>query len=107
MSSQCDMRESGGLCLPVDAEMRRIARRVIWFEPPEQALSRPARFLCYLMTHGRPEDVLPVMERVGREAFRAALRQALPGIMDARSWHYWHVVLDMEPTPPLPRRACC
>lgn len=36
--------------------------------------------------------------------FRKALRQTHPGVFDVRSWAYWHVVLGMDPAPPLPER---
>ena len=77
-----------------DAEMRAIARRVIWFKPPERALSNVPRFLIYLMTYGRPEDVQPVMRRLGQEAFRHALKHGPRGIMDERSRAYWSLVLE-------------
>jgi len=77
-----------------DTEMRAIARRVIWFEPPEAVLADVPRFLAYLMTFGRPEDVRPVMRRLGREAFRHALRHGPRGIMDERSRAYWSLVLE-------------
>jgi hypothetical protein len=31
--------------LPRAPELLRVARRVVWFEPPEQALADPLRFL--------------------------------------------------------------
>jgi hypothetical protein len=34
-----------------------LARRIIWFEPPEQALSEPIRFMAYAMTYARHEDM--------------------------------------------------
>jgi hypothetical protein len=35
---------------------------------------------------------------------REALRNAPPGIIDARSWAYWHLMLDVDPAPPIPVR---
>ncbi len=80
--------------LAQDDEMRAIARRVKWFEPPERALGDVLRFLTYLMIYGRPEDVQPVMRRLGREAFRHALKHGPRGIMDERSRAYWSLVLE-------------
>jgi hypothetical protein len=36
--------------------------------------------------------------------FREALDHAPPGIIDARSWAYWHSKLGRFPPPPLPKR---
>ena len=43
--------------LPVTPETLWVARRVIWFEGPEQALSDPVRFLTYVMVYGTSEDL--------------------------------------------------
>ena len=37
-------------------------------------------------------------------AIGPALRAAPPGVFDRRSWAYWHTVLEVLPTPPLPKR---
>ena len=39
-------------------ELRAVASRVIWFEPPEASLRYPKRFLAYLMTFGTLEDIV-------------------------------------------------
>jgi hypothetical protein len=39
------------------------------------------------------------------EDLREALRNAPPGIIDARSLAYWYLMLDVEPVPPLPVRS--
>ncbi len=93
---------SSRINLPHTDDMLRIARRVVWFEEPRRALGDPLRFLCHVMQYGRPEDVLPVLALVGQEGFRQALEQAPPGILDARSWNYWHLVLGHDPAPPMP-----
>jgi hypothetical protein len=38
-------------------EPTAVARRVIWFEPAEQALAITKHFLTYLLTYGTEEDV--------------------------------------------------
>ncbi len=40
--------------IPPTAEVLGVARRIIWFEPPEQALANPIRFLAYAMTYALP-----------------------------------------------------
>ena len=37
--------------LPINPETRDLARRMIWFEPPEAALADPIRFMAYVMAH--------------------------------------------------------
>jgi len=81
-----------------------IARRIIWFEPPEQALSEPIRFMAYAMTYARHEDMQVIRRYVCDDDFRAALDQAPPGIIDARSWAYWNSKMGRYPAPPLPVR---
>ena len=90
--------------LPLNARLLDIAPRVIWFEPPEQALANPLRFLAYAMTYGTPEDLAILRQHVPDSAFLEVLNHPPPGIMDARSWTYWNVMADKNPVPPMPRR---
>jgi hypothetical protein len=91
--------------LPCSDDLVAIARRVIWFEQPEQALADPARFLVYLMTYGTIEDIAVVQRYLRLDDFREALERAPPGIIDERSWAYWNVMTGRYPVPPLPRRT--
>jgi hypothetical protein len=90
--------------LPHNADLLSLAPRIVWFEPPERALSEPTRFLAYLMTYGTAEEVALVRRYVELDDFREALDHAPPGIMDERSWAYWNVVTGRYPIPPMPRR---
>ncbi|MGL5116655.1 MAG: hypothetical protein ACRC7G_11695 [Beijerinckiaceae bacterium] len=91
--------------LPLSLDLLALAPRIVWFEPPEQALANPARFLAYLMTYGTMEDIAIVRRHVEPEDFTLALDIAPPGIMDARSWAYWNVMAGRYPPPPMPRRV--
>jgi hypothetical protein len=93
------------ISLPHSADLLEVARHVMWFEPPEQALSRPLRFLAYLMTYGTPAELEIVRGYVDEPAFREAIEQAPPGILDERSWAYWNIVAGHYPVPPMPQRA--
>jgi len=86
------------------ADLREVARRVVWFKSPEQTLADPVFFLARLMTHGTYEDVLVAKRYFGEEEFRNALENAPPGVFDARSWAYWNTVFGRLPVPPMPRR---
>jgi hypothetical protein len=90
--------------LPHNPDLLAVAPRVIWFEPPEEALANPTRFLAYLMTYGTLEDIAVVRRYVGLHEFGEALEHAPPGIIDERSWAYWNAVLGRDPVPPMPRR---
>jgi hypothetical protein len=87
-----------------DQDLLAVAPRVVWFEPPQQALAKPIRFLAYLMTYGTLEDVAVVRRYLDLDDFREALERAPPGIIDERSWAYWNVMTGRYPVPPMPRR---
>ena len=78
---------------------------MIWFEPPEEALANPVRFMAYLMTYGTLEDIKVVRRYLDLNDFREALEHAAPGIIDGRSWAYWNTVTGRYPVPPMPRRV--
>lgn len=92
------------MTLPPVPELCRVARRVVWFKTPAEALRDPVLFLNHAMTWGTVEDVRVVRMHFTDDDLRAALRNAHPGIFDARSWSYWHLMLDLGPAPPLPER---
>jgi hypothetical protein len=81
-----------------------LARRYVWWQPPDATLARRDHFLCQVMQLGTLEDVRELRQIFGDDAFRAALRSAPPGMLDARSWTFWHLVLFGTPPPALPTR---
>lgn len=91
--------------LPHNADLLGVAPRVIWFEPAEEALANPVRFLAYLMTYGTLADIEVVRRYLDLGDFREALERAPPGIIDRRSWAYWNTVTGRYPVPPMPRRV--
>ena len=56
------------------------------------------------MARGFWEDIQCVEKIFGEAAFREALPHCRPGVMDTRSWNYWHHRLGINPIPELPRR---
>ena len=90
--------------LPLTSDLLAVAPRVLWFEEPEKALADPIRFMAYLMTYGTSDDVTTVRQYVDDDAFREAIENAPPGIMDERSWAYWNAVAGHYPPPPMPQR---
>ncbi len=90
--------------LPLNGEFKEVARRVIWFEEPEQAVSNPVRFIAYAMTYATYEDMQAIRKHFSDDDLCQVLRNAPSGIIDARSWSYWHIKLGLSPIPELPMR---
>jgi len=90
--------------IPTTPETEAVARRVIWFEEPVQALSDPIRFMAYAMTYATHEDMKIIRRYVSDDEFIEALDKAPPGIIDPRSWAYWNSKFGRYPPPPLPLR---
>lgn len=82
----------------------QLARRYVWWQPADVTLARRSHFLCQVMQLGTNEDLEALRELFGDDAFRQALREAPPGILDARSWGFWHLFFFRRPPPPLPER---
>jgi hypothetical protein len=55
---------------PYTEELLKIARRVVWYEEPEQALENVAAFLARVMVYGSGSDVR-VLESIGSGAGRS------------------------------------
>ena len=90
--------------IPLNAETTAIARRLVWFEAPKQALADPVRFMAYAMASATHEDMKALRRYVSDDDFREALEHAPPGIIDRRSWAYWNLKMGRYPPPPLPQR---
>ena len=91
--------------LSLTKELAKVAQRVIWFEEPEEAIADPVRFATYAMTYGTHEDMKIVRQYLSDDDLREALAKAPPGIVDPRSWAYWHLKLGEYPPPALPQRV--
>jgi hypothetical protein len=91
-------------CLSLTPEIADIAKRVVWFEEPRQAIGDPIRFLAYAMTYGEHRDVEIIRRQLSESDLREALENAPPGIFDERSWAYWNLKVGRYPTPPMPER---
>ncbi len=92
------------LVIPLNEATRHVAQRLVWFEAPEIALKEPVRFLAYAFAHARDCDMRVLRAVVSDTELRFALQNAPPGIIDAKSWAYWHLMLDLGDAPDLPRR---
>ncbi len=85
-------------------DMRRVARRVVWFKTPEEALEYPKLFLAHVMTYGTMDDLMVATKYYSDADFEAVLHDPPAGIFDRRSWTYWNLRYHHEPVPPLPQR---
>jgi len=86
--------------IPFTPETLTVARNIVWFESPEQALADPVRFMAYAMTSALPEDMRIIRRYVPDDEFREALDHAPPGIIDPRSWAYWNSKMGRDHAPP-------
>jgi hypothetical protein len=91
------------LTAPYPAELIRVARKVVWYDRPEAALSDLAAFLAHVMAYGSPTDIAAVERHVPPDEFRKVLENAPAGVFSKDRWQQWHERFGM-PAPPLPRR---
>jgi hypothetical protein len=99
-----DDSRAGDVCVPKTPELLSIARRLVWWLPPKEALGEQRLFLARVMTLGTWDDVETVRAGLGEDALRETLNAPPAGIFDAPSWHYWHRRFGCDPIPPLPKR---
>jgi hypothetical protein len=92
------------LNLLASPEIVALAPRIIWFEPGEQSLHDPIRFIAYAMRYASHEDMTVIRKYVSDQDFIELLDKIPAGIVDGRSWAYWNAVFDRYPTPPMPMR---
>lgn len=90
--------------IPLTPEVEALARRLVWFEAPEDAVSDAVRFAANAFARGTYEDMQVLRVFLNDDDLREALDNAPPGIIDARSWAYWNSKLGRYPAPPMPAR---
>jgi hypothetical protein len=90
--------------LPLTPEIEALARRVVWFEDPRQAIADPSRFLAYAMAYGDHTDIAVLRQYWSDNDLLEGITNAPAGIFDPRSWAYWNLKLGRYPTPPMPER---
>ena len=90
--------------LNLTPEIEQIARRVVWFEPPDRAIANTVRFLAYVMTYGDIVDMNAIRRQLSEADLREVIENAPAGIFDPRSWAYWNLKLGHYPPPPMPER---
>ncbi len=91
--------------IPFNPETEAVARRVIWFEDPAEALRDPIRFMAYAMKHATHDDMQALRRYVFDADLCEVLDKAPPGIIDPRSWAFWNNKMGRFPAPPMPERT--
>ncbi|EJW10920.1 hypothetical protein A33M_3914 [Rhodovulum sp. PH10] len=90
--------------IPLNNDTEAVAARLVWFEPPAEALADPVRFMAYAFARATHEDMKLLRRYLDEDDMREALDRAPPGIIDPRSWAYWNLLIGRYPAPPLPKR---
>lgn len=89
----------------IPGDLQMVAKRVVWFKKPEDALRHTRLFLAQVMTYGTLSDITTTLQYFSESDFEAVLDDPPPGVFDRRSWTYWNVRYHREPVPALPRRS--
>ena len=92
---------------PPSVLMKRMARRYVWWQPPELSIQDPRRVIAQVMDVGTIEDIQALVNAVGSDSLIPVLKQARPGWFRPRSWAFWHTVLGLATAgriPPMPSR---
>ena len=89
--------------------IRALARRYVWWLPPDRALALPQRVIAQVLDLGTMADCAALEAHFGRPAMRRVLQRAEPGWFRERSWGFWHYRLGLtqwgDEPPPLPTRS--
>lgn len=85
-------------------ELRKVAKKVVWFKQPEEALADTKLFLAHVMTYGTLDDIVVTMKHYTESDLDRVLTDPPAGVFDLRSWNYWNLRYHHEPVPPLPKR---
>ena len=88
---------------PFPEELLRVAKKVVWYDAPEQSLEDLPAFLAQLMAFGSPADIATAERFIPEEEFRGVLNNAPAGVFTEEAWIKWHCRWGL-PAPPLPRR---
>jgi hypothetical protein len=90
------------------ALLKALAKKYIWWEPPDAAAQNERRVVAQIMNIGDFDDVRRALTAFGVKPFEDALTHADPGWFSAKSWAYWHYrcrIVPFEKDPPaLPTR---
>ena len=92
------------LTVPYPAELLRVARKVVWYDKPEQTLADLKTFLSHLMVYGSWSDVAVAKRYVPAEEFRRVVENAPAGVFTREAWKEWLEQFGMPVSPMLRRQ---
>jgi hypothetical protein len=72
--------------IPLTPDPEALARRLVWFEQPAEALSDTFRFIAYALVRATHENMALLRKFLSDDDLREALDHAPPEIIDPRSW---------------------
>jgi len=72
--------------IPVAPDTEALARRLVWFEAPREALADTFRFVAYAVARATHEDMKLLRRFLSDDNLREALDNAPRGTIDPRSW---------------------
>ncbi len=87
-----------------ERDIEDMARRLVWWKAPGDALADRHRFLAQVMVYGTVEDIVVARRHFSDDDFKRVLDRPPPGVFDPRSWAYWHVVFGLDPPSEIPGR---
>ena len=72
------------------AELVQVARRVVWYDDPEQALSDLTTFRAHLRVYGSAAGLAVVAAFIPELELRRVLEQPAAGVFTEEAWRRWH-----------------
>ena len=81
----------------LDPKLIELARRVNWYEPPEEVAADSRKLLVETMARGSAEDIEEAQTLFSEEQFRDAYRNAPPGLFGRPHGAYWGLMLPGDP----------
>ena len=87
-----------------DERAAAMARKYVWWQPPERTLRDRPLLLAQMMTLATADDARWLVSQVSAEELRAVLRTPPVGVLNRRSWVFWRRRLGLDPAAPLPAR---
>ena len=87
-----------------DRRADAMARKYVWWQPPDVTLADRPLLFAQMMTLGTVDDVRWLLSRVSDEELRSVLENPPAGVFNGRSWQFWHLRLGCVPVPNLPPR---
>ena len=81
-----------------------MAKKYVWWQPPERTLHDGRLLLAQLMTLGTADDVRWLVAVASSDDLLRVLDDPPVGVFNRRSWAFWHLRLGREAIADLPAR---